>query len=256
MELQAVLNTFAKEIFRKQADFDYITARMNYKMQFRQQFLWSAQQAIEKYFKAILLFNGESTINYGHDLVTLYTEVKKIDYLEIKLPKFTSDFLNHLTKYGGNNRYMTNFSYNESNSLRKLDELAWNIRRYCQFIPDQCLGSDSRIDGLKEAVINRINHPTFLKSPNIFTISGGELEKILDKPADEPARIALVWSNLYFGKKKRFKVKHKAFASSETPPQFRDWFIKDVEFNEISKFIKFDKNTIEIIQKMKNTKRE
>ncbi|CUB05958.1 HEPN domain-containing protein [Marinomonas fungiae] len=58
MNKQLVLNTLAKDIFRKQADFDYISARVNFRLGLRQQFLWSAQQAIEKYLKAILLFKG------------------------------------------------------------------------------------------------------------------------------------------------------------------------------------------------------
>jgi len=64
MELQIILNTFATDIFRKQADYDYIAARANYRMRLRQQFLWSAHQAVEKYLKAILLFNGKSARFY------------------------------------------------------------------------------------------------------------------------------------------------------------------------------------------------
>lgn len=60
MELQLVLNTFAKDVFRKQADCDYVAARSNYRLRLREQFLWSSLQAIEKYLKAILLFNGIS----------------------------------------------------------------------------------------------------------------------------------------------------------------------------------------------------
>lgn len=64
MEFQIVLNTFACDVFRKQADYDYISARANYRMRLRQQFLWSAQQAVEKYLKATLLFNGRSARYY------------------------------------------------------------------------------------------------------------------------------------------------------------------------------------------------
>jgi hypothetical protein len=52
MELQVILNTFASDVFRKQADYDYIAARANYRMRLRQQFLWSAHQSVEKYLKA------------------------------------------------------------------------------------------------------------------------------------------------------------------------------------------------------------
>jgi hypothetical protein len=64
MEMQVILNTFASDVFRKQADYDYIAARANYRMRLRQQFLWSAHQAVEKYLKATLLFNGKSARFY------------------------------------------------------------------------------------------------------------------------------------------------------------------------------------------------
>ncbi len=76
MELQLVLNTIATDIFRNQGDCDFIAARSNFKLRLRQQFLWSAQQCIEKYLKAILLFNGQSILRYGHNLRALNKAVK------------------------------------------------------------------------------------------------------------------------------------------------------------------------------------
>lgn len=46
--------------FRREADYDYISARANFRMAFPQQFLWAGSQAVEKYLKGILLLNGRS----------------------------------------------------------------------------------------------------------------------------------------------------------------------------------------------------
>src|SRR2546423_5751552 len=57
MTLQIALSAIAEQAFRDQADKDYVAARSNYRMNLREQFLWSGLQACEKYLKAILLFN-------------------------------------------------------------------------------------------------------------------------------------------------------------------------------------------------------
>lgn len=53
----AYLNDFATRSFRDIADQDYIMARAAYRATLYPQFLWSGLQAIEKYLKAILLYN-------------------------------------------------------------------------------------------------------------------------------------------------------------------------------------------------------
>ena len=96
METQIILNTLATDVFRKQADYDYIAARANYRMCLRQQFLWSAHQAVEKYLKAILLFNGKSARFYtptgstkknefGHKLDALLLETRSILLFKIEI---------------------------------------------------------------------------------------------------------------------------------------------------------------------------
>jgi HEPN domain-containing protein len=243
MELQMVLNTFATDVFRKQADYDYIAARMNYRMQLRQQFLWSAQQSIEKYLKAILLYNGISARYYieegtskkkefGHNLVKLNEKVGRIDYLNYELPEWVPLFLDYLTELGGSNRYLSKVSYNNSDAMHKLDEVVWNIRRYCQYIPD------SEMPGLKVAVVNGINSPSYKKKPKSFKLFRGELETIINRPHKDPARKALVWANLFYGKKNRSIVKFHPMSSSEIPPQHRDWFEQEANKQIIAEYIK------------------
>ncbi|MCB1582339.1 MAG: HEPN domain-containing protein [Xanthomonadales bacterium] len=249
MDIQIILNSFATDVFRRQADYDYIAARMNYRMRLRQQFLWSSQQALEKYLKAILLYNGKSARyyiqkdishkkEYGHNLKVLNEEVSKLDYLNYELPEWLPSFLEYLTELGGYNRYLSKSSYNLPDAIHKLDEAVWNIRRYCQYIPDRGLGCAQKVPGMKEALINHINATYYKKKPITFKLSSGDLESILDRPHKDPARKALVWANLFYGKKNKNIVKFRPMSSSEVPPQHRSWFDDEEHKEVISEYIK------------------
>ena len=249
MDLQTILNTFATDVFRKQADYDYISARMNYRMQLRQQFLWSAQQAIEKYLKAILLYNGKSARYYiiegserkkefGHNLVMLNQEVSNIEYLRFELPAWAPSYFEYLAELGGFNRYLSKASHNHPDSMHKLDEVVWNVRRYCQYIPTRGIGCRQEITGMKEAVVNDLNNSTYKSKPITFKLFNGDLEKILDRPHKDPARKALIWANLFYGKKNRNRVTFRPMSSSEIPPQHRDWFENETNREVISEYIK------------------
>lgn len=52
-EKQEFLNEYAVWSLRYTADQDYISARMSYRVDLLEPFLWSSLHAIEKYFKAI-----------------------------------------------------------------------------------------------------------------------------------------------------------------------------------------------------------
>ncbi|MDP3612625.1 MAG: HEPN domain-containing protein, partial [Rubrivivax sp.] len=67
-KLDRYINSFATQSFRDQADRDYIAARLACRYELMPQFLWSSQQAIEKYLKAILLYNRVAAPKVGHDL--------------------------------------------------------------------------------------------------------------------------------------------------------------------------------------------
>jgi len=249
MDLQLILNTFATDVFRKQADYDYISARMNYRMQLRQQFLWSSQQAVEKYLKAILLYNGKSARyftpegaskkrEFGHNLTALNKNVSKLEYLKYELPDWSSEFLAYLTELGGFNRYLSKSSYNASDAMHKLDELVWNIRRYCKYIADRGLGCTHEVPGMKKAIINSLNNPYYKKKPVAFILPNGELEKIIKRPHKDPARKALIWANLFYGKKNRKVVRFRSMSSSEVPPQERDWYDREGNKEIISEYIR------------------
>jgi len=67
VDLRPYIYDFATRSFRDLADQDYITARIAYRKEFEQQFRWCALQALEKYLKAILIFNSVSAKGLGHD---------------------------------------------------------------------------------------------------------------------------------------------------------------------------------------------
>ncbi len=84
---QSLINDFVNRSFRDQADKDYIVARICYRYSLPQQFLWSALQTIEKYLKAILLYNRKSTINLSHNISKAYEEVLKISDISFDFPE-------------------------------------------------------------------------------------------------------------------------------------------------------------------------
>jgi HEPN domain-containing protein len=243
MNLQIVLNTFATDVFRKQGDCDYISARSNFKLQLRQQFLWSAQQCIEKYLKAILLFNGMSARyvkagekkEYVHDLSLLVNAVKSIDIFSFELDTIQENFIAYLSTQGPN-RYIGTTAYNTGDALQDLDSTVWQIRRYCQYMTDQGLGCIDPVPLLREAVVASALNPSHKLNPQKFTLFNGELEKTLKKPGTDPARKALVWANHFYGAKKRALSTYRTFSSTEIPPNERQW--DGVDWKEIKKYVR------------------
>lgn len=241
MDLQIVLNTFATDIFRKQADYDYVAARSNFRLQLRQQFLWSSQQAIEKYLKAILLFNGKSARyierkkEYRHDIVALFDAVKSISIFKFELEIEDEKFLRYLADQGPN-RYISTTAYSLGEALRRLDSTVWQIRRYCQYMPDCGIGSPTAVPGIREAHLKAALNPRHKEFPQKFRLTNGELEKIIQRPSSDPARRALIWANLYYGSKRRTVVRYTTFSSTEIPPKDRGWV--GIDWNEIDNYVK------------------
>lgn len=216
-------------------------------MRLRQQFLWSAHQAIEKYLKALLLFNGRSARSYtpagntkkrefGHDLDALLTEVRSIPLFKVEIEPDDEKFLSYLSRQGGANRYLSTSAYNTSDAIHRLDKLVWHIRRHCQYIPDRGIGSRAVVPGMREAVLRSITDPSKKQTPHSFALFAGELEAIIKRNPRDPARMALVWANLWYGKRKRLRVTYNSFSSSEIPPNDREW--KGVDWKQIEEYVK------------------
>lgn len=198
MAIDALLNNFAIRSFRNIADGDYITARLAYRGRMLSQFLWSGQQAVEKYLKCILLLNRIKAKKVRHDLSLGLRKIENSGKLQLRLSDVTRDFITYLDTYG-KYRYFESPYYTKGAELVYLDKTVWELRRYCtKFNPKLIEQSE------KDA-------------PQKFSLPGGHLEKIIADPT-QPGRAALIWHNLFFGKKTRKAVRPTTFFQAENPP--------------------------------------
>src|SRR2546427_12007419 len=90
--------SFVDRSFRDVADGDYIAARSLYNLELGQQFLWSAQQAIEKYLKSILLYNNQKAKRYRHNLESLFQSLNSITDIPFDFPEDVADFVVYLNE--------------------------------------------------------------------------------------------------------------------------------------------------------------
>lgn len=256
MDRSIVLDAYARSVFRDEADADYIAARSNFKLQLRQQFLWSAQQALEKYLKAILLFNGKSsryidiekakvspkdrTNQYGHDLCRLIKSVREVQVFDFDVGGAANDqFLEYLATQGPN-RYISKSAYTTLDVLERLDSTVWHIRRYCQNfeISNPTLSAEVQAKA-RQGSISRALDPINALNPHLFRLTPvqrGYLEKILSKRNDHPARKALVWANRFYGTKKRGRIQYRVFSACAIPPREREGW-NAIDWDEIGFFV-------------------
>lgn len=188
------LNEVARRCFRDTADADYIAARLAYRAALFPQFHWSGLQALEKYFKAILLFNRIPAINVGHSLAVAMQLAERLPF-RLELSESSHDTIDHFDSYGAD-RYLV-YSYAAHGPLlTKLDKVVWELRRYCKVIDYQLdIGGIKR--GMLAPEVARIN--ALEKQPiKHDVIVGGLLENIV-KSRRHPSRPGLIWNNPYFG---------------------------------------------------------
>ncbi len=188
---QDALNEFATESFRNTADQDYIAARMSYRAGLIEPFLWSGLHAIEKYLKAILLFNSLKAKKYGHDIEKLFGAVKEIERLDLRLPQSVDSFIKYLNEYG-KNRYFEEAAYLPEYALDSLDETVWYIRRYCYYMKEyenEYYRNTRKISPLEQEL-----------NPKRYNISG-LLEKIVKE--ESAAYPYLIWNNCFYGKEEQ-----------------------------------------------------
>jgi len=176
---------------------------MCYRQEFEQQFLWAAQQAVEKYLKAILVFNHRSAKGLSHNILKSYRRVAGIDYLDFKVPERSEDFLEYLDEHGSN-RYLTKPSIVRENALDELDETVWHIRKFCISIMNRVPDTDPTeyqpfLARLKSSV-----HPSYVANPIRHRLpDNGYLEKIMRESL--PQADLLVWRNLFYGRRRKNK---------------------------------------------------
>jgi len=193
----ARINQFATRCFRDTGDGDYITARLAMRAGLGANFLWSAQQAIEKYLKCILMLNRKNTADLSHDIDRALKRINTQLPFKIVLRKPEQEVFDHLHDWRGDRYLISSFHVFEK-ELLKLDLLVWKLRQYC--VP---LDLVHYADSPSEEVLLRnvaLIEAGLLGPAKMGHIRGAVLELILaDK--SHPARPALVWRNArYSGK--------------------------------------------------------
>lgn len=226
---EVLINNFAIRSFRETADCDYISARLSLRASLVPQFLWQSLQAIEKYFKCILVLNRIRAPRC-HDLAQLLGAFSKSNTFELRMSESTSKFIEYLDTYGRFRYYETPY-FTKGGELFRLDKAVWEVRRYARVL-------DSVItlpDGSKLEMLNKElerNKRAESRPPQEFFIGGGYLEQILSK-RNHPSRPALVWHNLYFGTGRRKTVRHRtSWRAGNSPlslhPEILDEILKYV----------------------------
>jgi hypothetical protein len=199
MKMEALVNDFAVRSFRDVADGDYIAARMACRVGLVIQFLWSSQQAMEKYLKCVLLLNRIPAKDVGHDLGKALSRISASGKLTIELTPPTGEFIQKLDQCGAC-RYLEVSHFALGSDLVVLDRAAWELRRYC------ILGDVGQRARLQEGIV-----------PPKVRIPGGYLEKIVDDE-NNLAREALLWQNGFFGKRPRKKVRLDGWLQFHSAP--------------------------------------
>jgi HEPN domain-containing protein len=243
-DLRHVLLSFATRGFRDQADRDYIAARLSYRAQLRDQFLWSALQALEKYFKSILLFNFRPTLGFGHDLVKLHDQVQGVHATFVQHPPRLREFAKYLKTYG-QNRYLTTLAWTMGDELPQLDEVVWCLRRYCQYFHFEVTETDGQTIDLYERLIAEIDPVSRRSDPRRYLPHrDGILETVVRRPRDDFARTGLIWKNLFCGGGSNRSVTYPGYRSSEIPPHLMDWVRKNPDLQEeIAKYVQLPSST-------------
>lgn len=131
-KIDRCLNSFATESFRDQADRDYIHARLACRSELFPQFLWSSHQALEKYLKAILLYNRIEATRVRHDILGALALTRHLPF-KIELSNRSKRFLDHVADLG-EHRYLDVPYYVHGHVMVDLDLCVWELRRYCQVL--------------------------------------------------------------------------------------------------------------------------
>lgn len=228
-KLDRHVNAFGTQSFRDQADRDYIAARLACRHELFPQFLWSSHQAIEKYLKAILLYNRIEATRVGHDLAKALSLTHSLPF-EIELSKRSRKFIDYLAKVG-EFRYIDVPFYVYGHILIDLDLAVWEVRRYCQVLDvfgKQLPPDEQKL--LEDAWSDLASSET--KPRYRFRLNGGLLEKIVTD-RKHPSHSALLWHNPCFGVRRRATVKAKNHLNAENSllylyPEMLDELLKYV----------------------------
>src|SRR6266850_2687302 len=171
------VNDFIIRSFRDVADHDYIAARILWRYDLTLQFLWSGLQALEKYLKAILLYNGQSTKEFSHNIYEAFQRVRAIADIPFDFPSDIELFIKFLEKQGPN-RYFEHSIETRGTELLSLDRTVWYVRKYCQdFRLTRRDSTGKEVDLFQDLAQEAADSKP--DQAHRFGIGGGRLEEVL-----------------------------------------------------------------------------
>lgn len=232
----AEINQFAIRCFRDTGDADYIAARLAKRSRLAGPFLWSAEQAVEKYLKCILMLNRRKTNDLGHKIGAALDQINTTLPFAIVLKKAEQKVFDHLAEWNADRYLIASFTVFDIEVLQ-LDMLVWKLRQYCQPLDVvHCADTPSEkvlLDNISRVEVN-LNGPA-----KAGHLPDGVLEKILaDKK--HPAHGALVWKNLRYSLITRNRVGFaKGFQGVNAPL----WLNPELA-DEAAKWMSIPKKTI------------
>nr|WIE92044.1 HEPN domain-containing protein [Mesorhizobium sp. WSM4875] len=247
MDLDLELDRFANRSFLEIADHDYVSARLSSRARLPSQFLWQAQQALEKYFKFILLVHRIKAHKISHDIEKALALLERHLPFPLDLSDGTRRFIKYVNGVG-RWRYLEGSIALQGLELHQLDRAVWEIRRYCQRRlarsqsgPTTPGHRDLCIAELIAAADNRQE----------FSING-ELERIIGD-YKHPARKALVWQNLCYGKRRRERLFNvpTPFIIKNAPL----WLTPDI-VDEVSLYVHLPKDAKQAYRDLINSRRK
>jgi len=121
-----------RNVRRDMADGDYISARLACRAVLIPQFLWAAQQALEKYLKYLLLVNRIPETEVRHNILSALELPEDLPF-KIELRPQSLKFIKHIATYG-EYRYLDISYFVRGYVLLDLDMAIWDLRRYCQVL--------------------------------------------------------------------------------------------------------------------------
>ena len=257
-EEAVVLNSYARECFRDTADTDYISARALYQINCLEQFFWYSQQCVEKYLKAIMLYNKVKNPRGGHDIEKLFGKVCQVTIVDQKLefPEWMSETILHFKRNGDTAARYRQTPINcghYDTEMHVLDATVFYLRRYAQTVNmAYSFGSDIDAKKYTEAKLRSLRLANVDKKWRSALIVGGRLENIFKGKGVgiDPKRKALIWKNLLFGngKTRHRKATLRRYTLSTVPPVFRH--PEDLEL--LQKYINIPKKLLRELLDIRN----
>lgn len=210
----AKINHLAIRCFRDTGDGDYIAARLAMRAGLAGQFLWAAEQAIEKYLKGILILNRVDTNNLGHDIGEALRCINTKLPFTIPLTNSQREVFDQIAEWGAD-RYLIGSFRLMGDELRYFDSLVWRLRQYCQPL-DVIHYADDPNESVLMNNIKRIEAGLNGPAKNGH-INAGRLERILTNKNDQ-AREPLVWKNFMYSTSQRKVIRFNIYPQAINSP--------------------------------------